>query len=337
MLRNKEFLLYMLIASAISVLAALLCLYSALPPALVCACGCFCIIATYAVFTYRRYDNIARLSEYLSRLSHGEKSLDIRDNTEGELSILKNEIYKVTSALSEQTELLSRDKRDLANALAEISHQLKTPLTAIGVMADLLHDDELPQAKKSEFLENMRVSINRMEWLVLAMLKLARLDAGAVDFKQDRVLLSDLVQRALSALLIPIEVREQAVSVSGLDGTILCDLEWTAEALGNIIKNAIENTPAGGAICISYGANPLYASIAVRDEGPGIDKADLPHLFKRFYRGKYAGRESTGIGLSMSLAVMRKQNGDIDVAVEGGSVFTLKFYDNTVTETFTEQ
>jgi len=179
-----------------------------------------------------------------------------------------------------------------------------------------------------------------MEWLALTLLKLARLDAGAVDLKREPVPLSALIERALSPLLIPVEVREQIVSVSGQDATVACDPEWTAEALGNIIKNAVENTPEGGHIEITYGKNPLYTFIVIHDGGSGIDNADLPHLFKRFYRGRRANRESAGIGLSMSLTVMRKQNGDIEVENDNGSVFTLKFYhslesDKNVTEKFT--
>jgi signal transduction histidine kinase len=256
----------------------------------------------------------------------GEKTLDVRDNAEGELSILKNEIYKATVALTEQSGSLAKDKRELANSLTDISHQLKTPLTAIGVMADLMDDDDLLPQKRQEFLENVRVSINRMEWLVLSLLKLARLDADAAELKLEPVLLPALIERALSPLLIPAELREQIVSVSGQDAPVVCDLEWTAEALGNIIKNALENTPLGGHIGITYGKNPLYTFISVHDGGPGIGQADLPHLFKRFYRGKNANRQSAGIGLSLSLAVMLRQNGDIEVTNDHGGVFMLKFY-----------
>ena len=320
---------------------ALVCLYTGLPPAVVCISGGLAVTVLFTIYTHRRYKSIARLNDYLQRLAHGEKALDIRDNAEGELSILKNEIYKVTIAQAEQAETLSRDKLELANALADISHQLKTPLTAIGVMVDLLSDENLTDEKRQEFVDNIRASQNRMEWLVLTLLKMARLDAGAVELKPEPVLLSKLVERALLPLLIPIELKEQNVTVTGNDASVACNPEWTAEALSNIIKNAVENTPMNGHIRVEYGVNPLYTYITVRDGGPGVDKADLPYLFKRFYRGKNASRESAGIGLSMSLAVMRKQNGDIEVTNDNGGVFTLKFFrtaksDKSVTESFTE-
>jgi signal transduction histidine kinase len=273
-------------------------------------------------------------------LSHGDGSLDIRDNSEGELSILKSEIYKVTVALREQAEALTKDKRELANALADISHQLKTPLTALGIMTDLLDNDDLPPVNRREFATNMRMSIDRMEWLVLSLLKLARLDAGAVELKRAPVYMTSLIERAVKPLTIPMEIREQTLSTAGLNVTVTCDLEWTSEALGNILKNAVENTPEGGHIGITYGENPFYSFIAVHDGGAGINDAELRNLFKRFYRGKHANRDNSGIGLSLSLAIMREQNGDIEAANDNGGVFTLKFYNKTqsdkiVTEKFT--
>jgi signal transduction histidine kinase len=325
MLRNKEMILFLLGAAVITIAAAFICQFAGMP-GIVCAGGCLCIGVLFAVYTLRRYRDIARLNTYLEKLSHGNETLDVCDNAEGELSILKSEIYKVTITLKEQTDTLTKDKRELANALADISHQLKTPLTALGVMTDLLDNDGLPPENRQEFLANIRMSINRMEWLVLTLLKIARLDAGAVDLKQEQTLLSRLIERAISPLLIPIEIKEQTTNIYGQDETIVCDPEWTSEAVGNILKNAVENTPEGGCIEITYGKNPLYTLIRIHDGGSGIDNADLPNLFKRFYRGKKAGKDSAGIGLSLSLAVMRKQNGDIEAINDNGGVFILKFY-----------
>ena len=336
MLRNRDILFCMAVAAAVTVAASAVCFAVDTAAGVLCMAACACLCVAFILFTRRRYRRIAELSDYLKRLSRGEKALDIRDNAEGELSILKNELYKVTAALGSQAGELARDKRELANVLADISHQLKTPLTALGVMADLLDDGDLPPEKRRDFLENMRTGLNRMEWLVLALLKQARLDADAVALRRESIPLSALAQRALAPLAIPIELREQTVSVDGGDTDVICDPDWTAEALSNILKNAVENTPAGGHIRVSYGRNPLYAFISVRDGGPGIDKSDLPHLFERFYRGRGANPESAGIGLAMSLAIMRRQSGDIEAASDGGGVFTLKFYirlqsDKTVT------
>ena len=342
MLRNREIVHFILEAAGIAIAAAILCQFAELPPGLACAAGCFGIFALCMAYTLRRYRNISRLNDYLQKLSHGEKSLDIRDNAEGELSILKNELYKVAAALTERADALSKEKLELANALADISHQLKTPLTALGVMADLLEEDDLPPEKRRDFISNIRTGLNRMEWLALTLLKMARLDAEAIAFRREPIPLSTLIHRALSPLSIPIELKGQTVVMAGEDVNLLCDPEWTAEALGNILKNAVENAPECGSIEIGYGSNPLFTFIRVHDNGPGVSGADMPHLFKRFYQGQGAGRDGAGIGLAMSLSIARKQNGDIDVANDGGSVFTLKFYragqsDESVTGRFTEQ
>lgn len=326
MIRNREILAYSVIAAVVSVVSTVIC-YSFHPTAgIFCLIGCLCIFGICLIFTFRRYKKIARLADYLRQLTSGEAVMDIRENAEGELSILKNEIYNVTIALSEQAKIQQKDKLELANALSDISHQLKTPLTSLSIMADLLEDDNLPIDKRREFISSMRERLGKMEWLVLSLLKLARLDADAVTLKEKSVPLSKLIDTALSPMLIPMEIKNQVCDINGEDSSVICDPDWTTEAVSNIIKNAVENTPNGGHIKISYGTSPLYSYIAVNDSGPGIDRADLPHLFKRFYRGKSANRESVGIGLAMSLAVMSKQNGDIEVTNENGGVFTLKFY-----------
>ncbi len=326
MFRNREVLIYTVIAVVLVVITFVLCLSISTTAAVIAAVGCASIYVLCMIFTARRYRKIAELVAYLHHLSSGGAAMDIRDNTEGELSILKNEIYRVTTILTELADTLQKDKLELANALSDISHQLKTPLTSLGIMTDLLDNDTLPTEKRHEFVDSLRAGQKRMEWLVLSLLKLAKLDADAIKFRKESIKLSALVESAVAPLLIPIEIKEQTLMVSGDDTAITCDPEWTAEALANILKNAIENTPEGGKIHITYGDNPIYSFVTVRDSGAGIDRADLPHLFKRFYRGKNASRDSVGIGLPMSLAIMRKQHGDIEVDSDNGGVFTLKFY-----------
>ena len=326
MLRNKEMLIYAIIAFVITLISAGLCLTVGMTAGIICLAGCLSLVCVCIFFTMRRYRKISELCLYLQKILRGETALDIRDNSEGELSILKNEIYKAATALTEQAEILQKDKTELANALSDISHQLKTPLTSMNIMIDLLEDENLPAEKKNEFLYSIRTSLDRMEWLVLTLLKLARLDADAVPLKKNNVLISSLIEKSLEPMIIPIEIKNQSYIVKGGDINILCDADWTVEALGNIIKNAVENTPENGKIEILYGANPLYSYITVHDGGSGIPKNDMPNLFKRFYRSQNADRDSAGIGLAMSLAIMQKQSGDIEASNDNGGVFTLKFY-----------
>ncbi len=281
------------------------------------------------IFTIKRYIRMEHLSRYLRRISNGEYKLDIRDNTEGELSVLKNEIYKVTVTLYEQAELMKKEKIFLSETLSDISHQIKTPLTSLSVMADLLSNQNLPADKRVEFTKNIRSQLERLQWLVSSLLKLSKMDAGAIEFKKDAVYVKNLIDKAVEHLLIPIEIKEQTLEIIG-DSNISFkgDFQWTSEAIANIVKNCIEHTPVGGKIKILFDETPIYTFIEISDNGEGIDKEDLPHLFERFYKGKNARNESIGIGLAMSKSIIEKQSGIIDVSSKKdmGSVFTVKIY-----------
>jgi signal transduction histidine kinase len=261
---------------------------------------------------------VAGLSAYLRRIDAGDYSLDMRDNGEGSFSLLKNDLYKVTVRLREQAELLQKDKTALSNLIADVSHQIKTPLTSVGVLADLLAE-EPPEQDRRAFVERLRAQLGRIQWLVTALLKLARLDAGTAAFKSDPVDVRRLIERALEPLQIPLEIKNQRLEVHGDDGTSFTgDLNWSAEALTNVIKNCIEHTPEGGRIEIRYGANALYAEIIVSDDGEGIASRDLPNIFNRFYRGEKAGENSVGIGLALAKAIFTAQGGDISVRSQPG-------------------
>jgi len=292
----------------------------------------FLLCLAFYLFTAWRYRHIAKLSEYLRRISAGEYSLDIRDNREGELSILKSEICKVTSMLSEYNEQLKKEKMLLATQMADISHQLKTPLTSMMVMADLLRDEDLPEEKRREFTSRIHSQLERIEWLVSSLLKMSRLDAGVVEMNPSEVTAHALIEKALVPLMISMEIKDISYSIKGEDVIIRCDMQWTTEALINILKNCIEHTPEKGRIEISIQDNPLYSEIVIADNGPGISKEDLPHIFTRFYRGKNASPDSVGIGLAMSLSIIRNQQGDI--AVESrpgqGSTFFVRLYKSVI-------
>lgn len=291
------------------------------------------LIGGSLLFTKWRYREIEKLSVYLREISSGNDTLDVRDNTEGELSILKNDIYKVTRMLSEHRSLLQRDKLQLTNAISDISHQLKTPLTSMTVMADLLSAPDLPPAKRTEFTHHIRIQLERIDWLVSSLLKLSKMDAKTIPFKKDRIPMKNLIQKALEPVMIPMDIKGQTVSIAGNDDvSFVGDFNWTAEAVINILKNGVEHTPEGGAIAISFSENALYTEIVIADNGKGIPKEDLPYIFKRFYKGKNASEGSIGIGLAMAQSIIASQNGVIDVTSdsEKGTQFRIKFYKQVI-------
>ena len=282
------------------------------------------------VFTFYRYQRIKKTTHYLERIQHGEV-LELRDNREGELSILKNEIYKLSVKLNHQAELLQRDKTYLADALSDISHQMKTPLTSMLMMVDLLEED-LPLEKRIEFTRNIGTGLERMEWLVQALLKLSKLDANAVIFRQERIHIAKLIEDAVRPLAIGLELREVSIEYNlSPSHEIQGDFKWLSEAFANLIKNCMEHTPRGGTVTISSEENNFYTKIVVSDTGEGIASEDLPHIFERFYRGKNAGKDSVGIGLALAKQIINQQNASIDVSskVGVGSQFEIRFYSST--------
>lgn len=282
--------------------------------------GLVCIGFVLLLVRYQRAVSaqVTGLSGYLRRIDAGDYSLDVRDNGEGSFSLLKNDIYKVTVRLREQAELLQKEKTALSNLIADISHQIKTPLTSMGVLADLLAEDP-PEQDRRAFVERLRSQLGRIQWLVTALLKMARLDAGTAAFKSEAVDVRQLIDRALEPLQIPLEIKNQRLEVHGDDGVSFTgDLNWSAEALTNVVKNCVEHTPDGGKIEISYDANTLYTEIIISDDGEGIVSRDLPNIFNRFYRGENAGENSIGIGLALAKAIFTAQGGDITVSSQHG-------------------
>lgn len=333
MLRNREIKMLLFVMGSVS-LAAIVAALMISPAAVVLVFFLsIMLIGASLLFTKWRYREIEKLSVYLRKISSGNDSLDVRDNTEGELSILMNDIYKVTRMLSEHRSLLQRDKLQLTDAISDISHQLKTPLTSMTVMADLLSAPDLPPAKRTEFTHHIRIQLERIDWLVSSLLKLSKMDAKTIPFKKDSIPMKSLIQKALEPVMIPMDIKGQTVSIAGDDDvSFVGDFNWTAEAIINILKNGVEHTPEGGAIAISFSDNALYSEIVIADNGKGIPKEDLPYIFKRFYKGKNASEGSIGIGLAMAQSIIASQNGVIDVTsdIEKGTQFRIKFYKQVI-------
>ncbi|MDO5521218.1 MAG: HAMP domain-containing sensor histidine kinase [bacterium] len=329
MLKNREFLITVLLQIGILSIGVILLLTDTLASIwclLLTAAG---IIVINSIATRKRYQEIKKLTAYISDFQYGEESLDLLDNREGELSILKNQLYKLCLTLLHQKELLKKDKVFLANAISDISHQLRTPLTSITVMADLLEQQDLSEQKRKQFTRNILNSLERMRWLIESLLKISKLDAGSVTFKKENVNIKQLVKRACSSFLVQMDVNDQTLVIDGEESLeFVCDPAWTVEAISNIVKNCIEHTPSGGTIQITYSDNHLYTSILIEDTGVGIAKEDLPHIFERFYRGKNASMDSVGIGLALSKSIVMEQKGVIEVESEPevGTKFKLKFY-----------
>ncbi|NBK91036.1 sensor histidine kinase [bacterium 1XD21-13] len=283
-------------------------------------------------FTKKRYDHLKGLAADADRMLHGDRSLNFTNYQEGELAILANEVEKLLLRLTEQSDTLLKDKRYLSDSLADISHQLRTPLTSLHLLLTRLQK-AVDEGEKRRLAYEGAQLLGRVDWLVDALLKISRIDAGTAVFARERVDAEALVEKALEPLGIPMELREQKIvreieAQAGFTG----DAAWTVEALGNILKNCMEHTGQGGTLWIRVSENHLFTEFQIEDNGSGIDSEDLPHLFERFYKGKDASDSSVGIGLALSRMIVCAQNGTLKAEnrPEGGARFVMRFYKGIV-------
>ena len=274
---------------------------------------------------------INTINKYLNEILKGSYELNIADYNEDELSILKNDIYKVTIKLKELSEYERNEQIYLMNTLEDISHQLKTPLTALMLTNDILKSSNLSEEEYQEFLNKETRELERMEWLTSTLLKYSKLDSGSVKLKKENIKVCNLIESAIEPLSISLELKNIELIIKDLNFNLNCDINWTKEAFTNIIKNAIEHLDNKGTITITGENNPLYKAITIKDNGKGIKESDIKNIFKRFYSTN-SSKNSVGIGLNMAKLIFEKQNGSIEVTSEVGKYTSFKiiFYKNII-------
>lgn len=289
------------------------------------------ISITYLIFIKNQYRKINKIDKYMNKILNNDYSLDIRDYVEGDISTLKNDVYKMTIKLKEQTELSIKDKKYLEETLADISHQIKTPLTSMYVINDILSDNDLDKKSQIEFLNKNRNQLERIEWLVTTLLKISRLDSGMVTLKRDNINIDNLINKTIEPIKIMAELKNISIETNIETTNFYLDFNWTLEALTNILKNACEHTNNNGSIKIEVNENPLYLNIKIIDNGVGISESDKKHIFDRFYKGK-TNKDSIGIGLNMAKKIINLQNGEIECIskINEGTTFDIKFYKKVI-------
>ena len=289
--------------------------------------ACISLSCVSLMFTYLRYREIARISLDIDRLLHGNDTIRFEEYQEGELFVLQNELSKMAGRLTEQAETLKKEKSYLADALADISHQLKTSLTSLNILNASLAREHLEDEKRLEMVQRQMFLLSRMEWLIVSLLKISQLDAGTIQLEKQEAPMKKLIRLAVSPLEVSAEMKDQVIETNIEENAVFNgDLRWMAEAVGNILKNCMEHTPAGGKIEIAARETPLMEEIVIMDNGKGIAAKDLPHLFERFYRGDNTVSNHVGIGLALAKMIVIRQDGTLTAENRktGGAKFTIR-------------
>lgn len=287
------------------------------------------ILGLFLKYNKFKDKKINEITNYIEEINNKNYKLDIDDNKEGELSILKNEIYKTTIMLKELAENSIHDKKLLKDSLSDISHQLRTPLTAISVMLDNLIDNpDMNLELRQEFIKDIRRETINISFLVETLLKLSRLDANSVKFISKETYLRSILEEAVKNVSVLADLKNVEILVFGdKEIKINCDKKWQVEAVTNILKNAVEYSEENSKIEISFSQNKMYTKLEIKDYGKGISKEDLPHIFERFYKSKNSSSDSAGIGLALAKSIIQNSNGyiNVDSILNKGSTFTIKY------------
>lgn len=286
--------------------------------------GIIMLLINYLLFR-NNYKKIRQIDEYMNRVLNDDYSISLKDYEEGYISLLKNDIYKMTIKLKEQSNLLTKEKKYLEELLEDISHQIKTPLTSMYMINDILLNEK-DYSKREEFLYKNEQQLNRIEWLIQSLLKISRLDSGTIKLKFEQVNSNVLIEKAIKPIEELIKNKNIKVNYDIENIFLYVDLNWMSEAILNILKNACEHTL--DEINIKVSDNPIFTLISITDNGSGISKEDLPHIFERFYKTNTKS-DSIGIGLNMSFKIVTLQNGIIEVQTSGDkTTFIIKLFKN---------
>lgn len=278
------------------------------------------------------YKKVRKVTASAKKVLEGDYYINLNENTEGDFSKLTSSFNSMKDVIKNNIETLKKEKQFLVDLLSDISHQLKTPLSSIIVYNDIMLSKELPRSQEEIFLESNKNQLDKMNWLIKNLLKLARLDAKAVQFTKENQSLNETILESMDALMgkaykenIEIKFHESG------EIFLFHDRLWLEEAINNIIKNSIEHSSSGGKIDIYLSENPLFKRIIIEDKGEGISEDDLPHIFKRFYKSKSSKHnDSIGIGLALSKSIIEENNGLIEAqsTLGHGSKFIITFLNN---------
>lgn len=327
-MRDPETRVSFVFQAAVVILGFAGCLFISVPAAAVLLLVSIIVIIIQFMPLSKRNERISRLCGDIDDILRGADNVDLSEYCEGELSILSDEIRKLTVRLREQNSALMGDKQFMKEALEDMTHQLRTPLTAMLLVLGMLRRPELSERERAEHIRELYGLLSRMQRMLETTLGLSRLEAGAVEFKTEEISVKALIEEALEPLSISIELKNITLRTEIKGEPIFRgDRLYCAEAISNILKNCMEHTPEGGEITISAAENALYTGIVITDSGDGIPEQELPRVFERFHRGEF-NKAGYGIGLAFARKIIALQNGSLEVrnAPPLGAEFEIRVY-----------
>lgn len=327
--RNSEIKMALILMSVLSIVLILTGFVMGNNAGVLACVGCALFILIFFGYTYNRYNQLKKLADRLDSMMHYQTPIPFEEYKEGELSILQSELSKMTNKLVEQAQNLQADKSYLSDAMTDISHQLRSPLTSSQLIINFLMEPDITAKRRMELLHELGQLLTHINWLIEAMLKMAKMDAKTAYLKAENVSLGVLLKKASEPIMVPMELHNQILDMHIEENIFLnVDISWTCEAVLNVLKNCMEHIEDGGCITVDASENNLYVEIIIKDNGCGFEKEDLPHIFERFYKGKNAGSQSVGIGLALAKMIITNQNGTIKAENnrDGGALFNIRFY-----------
>lgn len=273
---------------------------------------------------------INKIIKCIENINRKNYELDLDELSEDKLSILKQEIYKTTVMLKENAYNSLKDKINLKNSLQDISHQLKTPLTSINIMLDNVIDNpDMDIDTRQDFVKQIKREINNITFLVQSILKLSKFEANTITFNREEVSVKKIINETVKNVSNLSDLKNVKIEINDkCKNKLKCDYKWQVEALTNILKNAIEYSYEGNKVIVDCEDNNIYTQIKIKDFGKGMDDEDTLNIFKRFYKGKEANKDSVGIGLSLSKTIIEKDKGVVIVESmkNQGTTFIIKYF-----------
>ena len=326
---KKRRLIHILLTAALMIP----CLFFSAPCAVIAAVASAFFLVFYEWLFAQRRDNVMKLCDDIDRILRNDDTISFDEYKEGELSVLSAEIHKMTIRLREQNAALLTEKQFAKEALEDISHQLRTPLTSVMMILGLMNDSELTEKDRAEYLRDLYELLARMKWLIETMLSLSRIEADAVKFAKNTVSCRELIAQSIETVSVTAELKsvEIRTEING-EPEFIGDLHYTSEAIVNLLKNAIEHTPQGGTVTVTANGSNISSNITISDTGEGIPEKELPHIFERFYRSSEYTKNGFGIGLAFAKKVISAQDGNLKATncKPHGAVFAIHFYKTTI-------